>query len=223
MAKSKTVNVTVSDSGTQVIPDRVAECALEYEQRMLHPENLYKLSSSSFTGLIKYINKKLFGKPIDKCINTFHKSLDIYTNCDYISVIWDRYTELCYDYDQKPTIEEFCLMVGISRDTLYSWASGESAKGQDWCDRLSCTRTDMVHKWMSECKLGRYKGAAAGNVGYIFLCKAIDGLVETAPVHIEQQKPKLTAEQLPRLFPPDAESLPDTDTEAIKTISSDDT
>lgn len=57
----------------------------------------------------------------------------------------------------------------------------------------------MVHKWMSECKLGRYKGAAAGNVGYIFLCKAIDGLVETAPVHIESPKQVLTAEALPKL------------------------
>lgn len=206
---TKKTNAVSTDTGIEIYPDDMHIYAQEYEDSLPHPENLYKLSSSTFTGLIRYINKKM----------GFTRA--IYDDINLLDDIWDMYIDIAYKYDQKPVLEEFALLIGCSRDILYSWASGEY-RSSDWCSKLSCSRADTVRKWQNECRLGRYKGAAAGNVGYIFLCKAVDGLVETAPVHIEQPKPKLTAEQLPRLFPPDAESLPNTDTETTKTISSDD-
>ena len=54
----------------------------------------------------------------------------------------------------------------------------------DICYKLSTSRPDTIKKWQEECRLNRYKGAASGNVGYIFLCKAVDGMVETAPIQI---------------------------------------
>ncbi len=199
-------NSVITDSGIEIYPNDVYVYAQEYEDSLPHPENLYKLSSSTFTGLIRYINKKM----------GFNKS--IYSDLDLLNDIWETYVDIVYKYDQKPTIEEFALLMGMSRDTLYTWARGEYR--DDVSEKLSRRRSDTVQNWINECKLGRYKGAAAGNVGYIFLCKAVDGLVETAPMHIEQQRPKLTAEQLPRLLPSEAESLPDTDTETVKSISS---
>lgn len=187
MAKEKNPHTVVSDAGIEVYPDDIAIYAAEYEAALPHPENLYKLSSSSFTGLIKYINKKM----------GFSYNKKMYEDIDLMCDIWDRYVDIVYKYDQKPVIEEFSMMVGMSKDTLYSWANGEYR--DDMSGRFSCKRSDVVRKWLEECKLGRYKGAAAGNVGYIFLCKAVDGLTETAPVHVEAPRRELTVEALPRL------------------------
>ena len=68
--------------------------------------------------------------------------------------------------------------------------------------------------------MGRYKSAAAGNVGGIFLCKAVDGMAETAPVQIEPERRKSVdqirqerglelRENDTQLPPPDAPIAPD--------------
>ena len=57
-------------------------------------------------------------------------------------------------------------------------------------------RADTIKKWQDECRLGRYKSAASGNVGGIFLCKAVDGMVETAPVPVQNAEQHRTAEQI---------------------------
>ena len=105
------------------------------------------------------------------------------------------YTELVYKYMQKPTIEEFSLLIGIHRDTIYSWMNGETRKS-DYSERLGTSRSDTIKKWQDECRLGRYKSAASGNVGGIFLCKAVDGMVETAPIPVANQEQHRTAEQI---------------------------
>ena len=60
-------------------------------------------------------------------------------------------------------------------------------RNTDYCEKLGSSRPDTIKKWQAECALGRYKGAASGNVGMIFLCKAVDGMVETAPVQVQAQ------------------------------------
>ena len=90
------------------------------------------------------------------------------------------------------------ILIGVSRDTVYSWLNGEY-RSNDICDRLGTSRPDTVKKWQEECKLGRYKGAQAGNVGCIFLCKAVDGMAETAPIQVGQGKQALSASELPKL------------------------
>ena len=110
--------------------------------------------------------------------------------------IREIYTDLVYRYNQKPTIEEYALLIGIHRDTLYSWAKGE-CRSTDICEKLNLSRPDTVKKWQEECALGRYKSAASGNVGGIFLCKAVDKMVETAPEPIKQYgQPQQTAQQI---------------------------
>ena len=96
---------------------------------------------------------------------------------------------------QKPTIEEFSLLIGIHRDTIFSWMNGETRK-DDFSERLGTSRSDTIKKWQDECRLGRYKSAASGNVGGIFLCKAVDGMAETAPVSTVNQEQHRTAEQI---------------------------
>ena len=158
----------------------------EYLCSLRDSEEIYKPNSNQFTGMIKYINKQI------------NFSRDILADINILNDIWESYTDLVYKYNQKPTIEEYCLLINIHRDTLYSWLNGE-CRNTDICYKLSSSRSDTVKKWQEECRLGRYKGAASGNVGMIFLCKAVDGMVETAPAIVAHPKQSLSASALPKL------------------------
>lgn len=169
-----------------VYDDSIKYYADEYIASLRDNEEIYKPNNNQFTGMIKYINKQI------------NFSRDILADINILNTIWESYTDLVYKYNQKPTIEEYCLLINIHRDTLYSWLNGE-CRNNDICDKLGTSRSDTIKKWQEECRLGRYKGAASGNVGMIFLCKAVDGMVETAPVAVAHPKQSLTAAELPQL------------------------
>ena len=172
---------------TNIYTDNIFYYADEYINTLKDPDSLYTPNSNQFTGMIKYINRNIgFSK-------------DIYADINILNDIWDAYTDLVYKYNQKPTIEEYCLLVGMSRDTINSWEREEYRRG-DICEKLSLSRSDTIKKWKDECRLGRYKGAASGNVGMIFLSKAIDGLVETAPIGVVNEHQKVLPDsELPKL------------------------
>ena len=174
-------NTELAYNGTEVYTNAMQYYADEYITTLNKPDDIY--TSNVFTGLIKYIRRKI---KFDK---------DIYESIDVLNDIWEMYTELVYKYMQKPTIEEFSLLIGIHRDTIYSWMNGETRKS-DYSERLGTSRSDTIKKWQDECRLGRYKSAASGNVGGIFLCKAVDGMVETAPVPVVNPEQHRTAEQI---------------------------
>lgn len=174
-------NTELAYNGTKVYTNAMQYYADEYITTLNKPDDIY--TSNVFTGLIKYIRRNI---KFDK---------DIYESIDVLNDIWEMYTELVYKYMQKPTIEEFSLLIGIHRDTIYSWMNGETRKS-DYSERLGTSRSDTIKKWQDECRLGRYKSAAAGNVGGIFLCKAVDGMVETAPIPVANQEQHRTAEQI---------------------------
>lgn len=181
----KNNNTVITDQGIEVYIDTINYYADEYINTLYDQEEIHKPNSNQFTGMIKYINR--------------HVGFDrkILENINVLNNIWDVYTELVYKYNQKPTIEEYALLIGIHRDTLYSWAKGE-CRADDYCEKLGLKRSDTVKKWQEECALGRYKSAASGNVGGIFLCKAVDGMAETAPVQVGRQQgiPQQTAQQI---------------------------
>ena len=174
-------NTELAYNGAKIYTNAMQYYADEYITTLNKPDDIY--TSNVFTGLIKYIRRNI---KFDK---------DIYESIDVLNDIWEMYTELVYKYMQKPTIEEFSLLIGIHRDTIYSWMNGETRKS-DYSERLGTSRSDTIKKWQDECRLGRYKSAAAGNVGGIFLCKAVDGMVETAPIPVANQEQHRTAEQI---------------------------
>lgn len=174
-------NTVIASNGAEIYTNDFYRLLDEYKTDLVHEDDIY--NSDTFTGLIKYINLNI------------HFDKDIYENIDILNNIWDMYTSIVYKYKFKPTIEEFALLTGINRDTFYAWLNGEY-RSNDICEKLGTSRSDTVKKWIDECKLGRYKGAASGNVGYIFLCKAVDGMVETAPVPVVNQNQHRTAEQI---------------------------
>lgn len=179
-------NTVIADNGAEIYTDRIFELADDYISTLRDDEEIYKPNSNQFTGMIKYINRHI------------HFERSILADINILNNIWECYTELVYKYNQKPTIEEYCILINISRDTMYSWLNGE-CRINDICEKFSTSRSDTIKKWQEECRLGRYKGAASGNVGMIFLCKAVDGMAETAPVQIATKQGALSASELPKL------------------------
>ena len=169
-----------------VYDDAIKYYADEYIDSLRDDEEIYKPNSNQFTGMIKYISKQI----------KFDRS--VLADINILNDIWEAYTELVYKYNQKPTIEEYAILINVNRETIYTWLNGEY-RSSDVCEKLSTTRPNTIKKWQEECRLGRYKGAASGNVGMIFLCKAVDGMVETAPVQVTINKSSLTAAELPKL------------------------
>lgn len=182
-------NTVTAYNGVEIYTDNIFYYADEYISTLRNADDIY--SSNVFTGLIKYIKRNV----------KFNK--DIYDDIDILNNIWEVYTELVYKYNHKPTIEEFSILIGIHRDTIYSWMKGETRK-DDYSVELGTSRSDTIKKWQDECRLGRYKSAATGNVGGIFLCKAVDGMVETAPVLVQNTEQHRTAEQIAADYGPQA-------------------
>ena len=179
-------NTIQTQDNIDVYENNIKYFADEYVNSLYNPEEIYKPHNNMFTGMIKYISKQI----------KFDRS--ILADINILNDIWEIYTELVYKYNQKPTIEEYAILINVNRETIYTWLNGEYRSG-DVCEKLGTTRPNTIKKWQEECRLGRYKGAASGNVGMIFLCKAVDGMVETAPMQVPTNKSSLTAAELPKL------------------------
>ena len=199
-------NTVITENNVEVYEDRIFELADEYIDTLRNQDDIY--SSNTFTGLIKYINRKYLRTNKDIII----------ADINILNNIWELYVELVYKYKQKPTIEEFALLIGISRTTIYDWMNenvrqdiyrdsqgnvindfftwNNKHRGEPYTKEPSSLRSSTIKKWQDECRLGRYKSAASGNVGGIFLCKAVDGMVETAPMPTENKAQVQSIEEI---------------------------
>ena len=207
-------NTVKAEKETEVYTDEMFMYVDQYIDTLRDPDSIYNSTGYTFTGMIKYINRHLFRDKKDV----------ICADINILNNIWENYVELVYKYNQKPVIEEYALLIGVSRDTIYSWMNGNtrgiiykdkdgnviddfftwsnSHRGEPYTSEPSSLRSDTIKKWQEECKLGRYKSAASGNVGGIFLCKAVDGMVETAPVQIENTAQKQSIEEIQERYKP---------------------
>ena len=212
-------NTVVTDTGLEIYTDDMYIYADEYIASLHDKDSIYSSAGNTFTGMIKYINRHM----------GFNESM--YADIELLNNIWGVYTDLVYKYNQKPTIEEYALLIGSTRDTIYQWLNGTSRgniyrdkdgnvindfftwqsshRGEPYTSEPSSLRSDTIKKWQEECRLGRYKSAASGNVGGIFLCKAVDGMVETAPVQIENQAQRQSIEEIQQRY--NLEQKSDTD------------
>lgn len=198
-------NTVRAENGTEVYEHDIKYYADEYINTLDDPESINN-NPSLFTGMIKYIYKRLFKyNPV---------------NNDDITVlddIWGIYTELCYKYNKRPTLLNFSLMVGVSNDTFNAWKNGEYRAGSDGA---SSAHSLTVKKWLKECESSLVDGATERNsVGCIFALKANYGYTET-PQRIEitgAQAPALSKDEIRQIAEQAAqtsaaellESLPD--------------
>lgn len=162
---------TIKDANgksTDVYANSIMSMADDYVQTILNdPEDIRK--KQCFAGMIKYISKQI--QPIDL------------NNLVLLDNLWDIYTSLCYKYNAVITIERYCILINIHRDTFYSWYKGE-CKGEqrsDWCAELGSSRSDIVKKWDRESESSWQDEASTGNPGPMFVLKARRGWNEQAP------------------------------------------
>lgn len=149
---------------TDVYADNIQILADEYVNGVLaNKDDINK--KQCFAGMIKYIAKKIAP------INT--------DNMVLLNDLWDIYTGLCYKYNHVITIERYCILIGIARDTFYSWYKGEYRN--DYCPELGSSRSDIVKKWDRESESSWQDEASTGNPGPMFVLKARRGWSEQAP------------------------------------------
>lgn len=182
-------NTVRAENGVEVYEDKIKYYADEYINTLDDPDSINN-NPSLFTGMIKYIYKRLFKyNPV---------------NNDDITVlddIWGIYTELCYKYNKRPTLLNFSLMVGVSNDTFNAWKNGEYRAGSDGA---SSAHSLTVKKWLKECESSLVDGATERNsVGCIFALKANYGYTET-PQRIE-----ITGANTPALSQEDIRQIAD--------------
>ena len=182
-------NTVRAENGAEIYETKIHEYADEYINTLDDPESINN-NPSLFTGMIKYIYKRLFKyNPV---------------NNDDITVlddIWGIYTELCYKYNKRPTLLNFSLMVGVSNDTFNAWKNGEYRAGEGGA---SSAHSLTVKKWLKECESSLVDGATERNsVGCIFALKANYGYTET-PQRIE-----ITGANTPALSQEDIRQIAD--------------
>lgn len=193
------VDNTIKDhdgNTTDVYADYIQLYVQEYINTVLNDIDDIK-RKQCFAGMIKYVAKK-----IAPMVNT--------DDLVMLDNLWDIYTGLCYRYNHVITIERYCILIGIARDTFYSWYKGEYRN--DYCPELGLTRSDVVKKWDRESESSWQDEATTGNPGPMFVLKARRGWSEQAPAigQSENRMLQRTAEQIASDYQ-DPKQLPDKD------------
>ena len=157
-----------------------------YISELNDPEEIYQ-NNGLFIDMLKYIYRYYV------CILLDNKH-NVNNRYDYkiLDNLFNIYTSLVYKYkkNKQPYINEFCLFVNISRETLYNIRYGQVKKA-------SPEDLQNVKKWFTECEQGLLN---TDTVGSIFRLKAMFNYNDNlAPVPIELQNQVLSANQLPDL------------------------
>lgn len=158
--KDNTVNI----NSVEVYTDNIFQYADEYICNLNKPEDIYK--KQCFAGMIKYISNNI-------------KSIINLDDLVLLDNLWNIYTSLCYKYNHVITIERYCMLINIHRDTFYSWYKGETRN--NYCVELGSSRSDIVKKWDRESESSWQDEASTGNPGPMFVLKARRGWSEQAP------------------------------------------
>ena len=198
------MNTMKAYDGTEIYKNNIMPLVDEYINNLEAdtPEDKNKLMTKSpiFRGMLKYVYTNLFKINPDKGdIKYNNKNSNInYADIDYINVLWDIYTSLCYKYLQNPSILNFGLFTGIDDETFQTWKRGTMRAGPDGA---SSAHSVSYKKWLKECEAALVDGASTGNPGPMFLLKANYGYVEQAQrlEIVSQGAPQISAEELLRL------------------------
>lgn len=168
-------NTVKAENGIDVYTDSIKPLVDEYISTLEEERDIY--NKQCFAGLIKYISMRIRNR-ID------HDDLV------QLNDLWNIYTSLCYKYKQTVSIERYCILINIARDTFYSWKNEETKR--DYSEELGSSRSDMMKKWDAESESSWQDEASTGNPGAMFVLKARRGWQETAPVQIPQNRNGIT-------------------------------
>lgn len=202
-------NTVKAADGEEVYTSRILELADEFVETELDEErrkDIYN-NSSAFMAMILYISDN-----IPKPDNNDIKLLDN---------IFNIYIRLCVKYNMLPTLEAYSMLININPTTLSKWSSGEyrtsvyydskgelikdfaawqlNHRGEQYRAEPSTAHSHTVKKWKETCKnflVNSLQNSRGTDANKIFVAKAAYGMVETAPVQIENPQQRRSLEEI---------------------------
>ena len=199
-------------SKTEYYAERIREVEDNYVNSLKNPDDISKVAV--FNGLISSIYWHIF-KPNrrtkeykENSYNNLNRSILDYDDTETIGNLWEIYKHLCSKYNIVPITLQFCSMVGISKDTLYTWLRGDRREA-------SKTHLSLAKSIHDDCESIILSNVANNNsVGSIFLSKAVYGYNEGNTLTIQtsdREPPGLSEKELMAIVDERAEldALPD--------------
>lgn len=202
-------NTVKSDYGVEIYANNIFAYADEYIEHELDEkrrEDIYN-NSSIFMAMILYISDNI-GKPDNNDI-------------ELLDNIFNIYIRLCTKYNMLPTLECFSMLININPSTLSKWSSGEyranvyydskgehikdfaawqlNHRGERYRVEPSTAHSQTVKKWKETCKnflVNSLQNSRGTDANKIFIAKAAYGMVETAPIPVQNTEQHRTAEQI---------------------------
>lgn len=117
------------DDGIDLYENAIEQAFLEYFENRgidLSGEGYKRVEMNLYHAAFGYVYKKLF-KPDENTRRKYgRKSKLDYDDAIALEEVIDTYGNIVKAYNIKATQDMFCDMVGISRDTLHSWRSGNT-------------------------------------------------------------------------------------------------
>jgi len=162
-----------------------------------------KQDKSFFNALVQYIYNNYIGDLLgnkDRTIKT------VYPDIDLLNDLFNIYIDLVikYKWNNRPTILEFSIFTGVSRDSYYKWLNGDfdnNISTNDKRKHITSTYTNTVKKWANICESALVDGNG-DTIKEIFILKSKYGYREAdRDINITvEHKPVISAEELPRLI-----------------------
>lgn len=87
-------------------------------------ENEYDILPSQWNAALSYIYKHVI-KPNPDILTIPHTVSNSY-NINAVDDLLEMYIYMCYCHNQEISIKGFCLLSGISRDTIHSWGNSNT-------------------------------------------------------------------------------------------------
>lgn len=166
-----------------------------------------KQDKSFFPYLVNYVYNNYLGDFFKNKIDYKLQGIKPrYDDIKSIDNIFNIYVGLVYKYkfNNRPSITEFSLFTGISRDTIYEWLKGNvdgyilNNTNEDRRRYITSEYADTVKKWQMASEQSLVDGSG---VMEIFLLKSVHGFKDTAPVEINvNHKAIIDADVLPDLI-----------------------
>ena len=179
------------------ILDNINTCITEYIDKT---NNIIEIkNTNSLTLLLKHLNSKIINRLIIR-----DGQYNNYTNIDLYNVLWDIYTNICYKFLIKPTIQRYSIFTGINKSTFNRWTELNNPNDK---------RRVTIKKWLNECESVLYDDAInTGNVGCLFALKCNYGYKESVIIETNNNVPEKTVEEIAADY---TNQLPDNNTNNI--------
>ena len=143
-------------------------------------DNELKENRAFFPALVQYLYNNYIGELLG---NKLEYKLDghkpIYNNIKLLDSLFEIYVMLVYKYknNNRPSILEYCIFTGISRDTVYKWLNGDidsiilQSVSDDRRKYITSEYADTVQKWQAICEQSLIDGKDTIKELFILKCK----------------------------------------------------